>query len=75
MGNVTAGPGALGTARVVGGSGEFEGLEMLGVESLSVRAWRVEDGLIAADGQLTIELPANPVEEEPPADDLPAEEQ
>jgi len=76
MGNVTAGPGALGTARVVGGSGEFEGLEMLGVESLSVRAWRVEDGLIAADGQLTIELPTNPAEEEFPADvDLPAEEQ
>jgi hypothetical protein len=57
-GNITSGPGALGTARVVGGSGEFDGLEMLGVESLSVRAWRVVGGPLAADGQLTIELPA-----------------
>jgi hypothetical protein len=64
MGNVTAGPGALGTARVVGGPGEFDGLEMLGVESLSVRAWRVEGGPIAAEGQLTIELPADPVDDE-----------
>lgn len=58
-GNITAGPGALGTARVVGGSGEFDGLEMLGVESLSVRTWRVAGGPLAADGQLTIELPAH----------------
>jgi len=57
-GNITAGPGALGTARVVGGSGEFDGLEMLGVESLSVRTWRVAGGPVAAEGQLTIELPA-----------------
>jgi hypothetical protein len=64
MGNVTVGPGALGTARVVGGPGEFDGLEMLGVESLSVRAWRVEGGPIAAEGQLTIELPADPVDDE-----------
>jgi len=56
-GNVTSGPGALGTARVVGGSGEFEGLEMLGVESLSVRTWHVSRGPLAANGQLTIELP------------------
>ena len=55
-GNTTAGPGASGTARVVGGSGEFEGLEMLGVESLSVRTWRVSGGPLAADGRLTIEL-------------------
>jgi len=60
-GNVTAGPGALGTARVVGGSGEFDGLEMLGVESLSVRTWRVAGGPLAADGQLTIELPADKI--------------
>jgi hypothetical protein len=62
-GNVTAGPGALGTARVVGGRGEFDGLEMLGVESLSVRAWRVEGGAIAAEGRLTIELPPDPVDD------------
>jgi hypothetical protein len=59
LGNVTAGPGALGTARVTGGSGEFLGLSMLGVESMSVRAWRVDRGAIAGEGQLVIELPAD----------------
>jgi hypothetical protein len=56
-GKITAGPGASGTARVVGGSGKFDGLELLGVESLSVRTWRVSGGPLAADGRLTIELP------------------
>ncbi len=57
LGNVTAGPGALDTAKVTGGSGEFAGMDMLGVESLSVRAWRVDGGPLAAEGQLLIELP------------------
>jgi hypothetical protein len=74
-GNVTAGPGVLGTARVVGGSGEFANKEMLGVESLSVRVWRVNEGPIAADGRLTIELPADPVGEELPTDELSTEEE
>ena len=56
-GNITAGPGPLGTARVVGGSGIFAGLEMDGVESLSARAYSVESGPVALDGELTIELP------------------
>ena len=64
MGNITAGPGAVGTARVVGSSGEFDGMEMLGVEALSVGAWRVDGGLIAADGRLIIELPADSVDKE-----------
>lgn len=63
LGNMTAGPGALATARVSGGSGEFAGMEMLGVESLSVRAWRVDGGPAAAEGQLQIELPPDPVDE------------
>jgi hypothetical protein len=58
-GVITAGPGSSGTARVVGGSGEFDGTQMVAVESLSVRTWRVLDGPLAADGQLTIALPAN----------------
>jgi hypothetical protein len=57
LGNVTAGPGALGTARVIGSSGEFEGLDTMGVETLSIRAWRADNGPIAADGRLIIELP------------------
>jgi hypothetical protein len=59
-GNITEGPGALGTAKVTGGSGDFLGLSMLGVESQSVHAWRVDHGVIAGEGQLVIELPANP---------------
>ena len=62
LGNLTAGPGALGTAKVSGGSGEFAGKEMLGVESLTVRAWRVDNGPVAAEGRLTIELPFEQVE-------------
>ena len=62
LGNMTSGPGALDTARVTGGSGEFQGLAMLGVESLSVRAWRVEGGAVAAEGQLIIELPDQDLE-------------
>ena len=60
LGNMTSGPGALGTAKITGSSGEFTGLEMLGVESLSVKAWRVEDGPVAAEGRLLIELPKSP---------------
>ncbi len=58
LSNITAGPGALGTAKVTGGSGEFSGMEMLGVESLSVRVWRVDRGTVAGEGQLLIELPS-----------------
>jgi len=59
-GNMTAGPGALGTAKVTGGAGDFLGQTMLGVESQSVRAWHVDRGVIAGEGQLVIELPTNP---------------
>ncbi len=55
-GITTSGPGALGTARVVGGSGEFAGLEADAVESLSARAYSVEHGPVAMKGQLDIEL-------------------
>ncbi len=58
LGNITAGPGSLATAKVTGVSGEFDGLDMLGVETLSVKAWRVDGGAAAADGQLLLELPA-----------------
>ena len=60
LGNTTFGPGALGTAKVSGGSGEFAGAEMLGVESLSVKAWKVDAGAVSAEGRLLIELPAAP---------------
>lgn len=56
-GNITAGPGALGTARVIGGSGEFSGLETEGVESLAAKAYSVEQGPVAISGELVIEIP------------------
>ena len=55
-GNTTAGPGALGTARVIGGSGEFSNRQMAAVEALSARVYSVENGPLAMDGHLTIEL-------------------
>jgi len=63
LGNLTSGPGALGTAKVTGSSGEFSGLEMLAVESLVVRTWRATGGPLAAEGQLLIELPRETVDE------------
>ncbi len=55
--NITAGPGALGTARVVGGSGEFSGLESEGVEALAAKAYSVERGPVAIGGELSVEIP------------------
>jgi hypothetical protein len=57
VGNMTSGPGALGTAAVSGGSGRVKGLDLDGVESLSVRAFSADTGFVAAEGQLLIELP------------------
>jgi len=57
MGNMTSGPGALGIAAVSGGSGRVKGLDLDGVETLSVRAFSTDAGFVAAEGQLLIELP------------------
>lgn len=56
-GNITAGPGALGTARVVGGSGEFSDLESEGVEALAAKAYSVKRGPVAIGGELSVEIP------------------
>ncbi|MDH3612526.1 MAG: hypothetical protein OEU90_00175 [Gammaproteobacteria bacterium] len=56
-GNITSGPGALGTARVVGGSGEFSGLNTEGVESFAAKAYSVEQGPVAISANLAIEIP------------------
>lgn len=58
-GTTTSGPGALGTARVHGGSGEFEGLAAEAIETLSAKAYSTERGPVALDGLLTIELPGS----------------
>lgn len=69
LGDLTAGPGALGTAAVAGSSGEFAGLDMEAVESLSVRAFSADIGLVSAEGRLLIELPQANARLEPDADD------
>jgi len=55
-GTITDGPGALGTARVFGGSGRFAGMQSDAIETLSATAYSSEVGPVAMDGQLTIEL-------------------
>lgn len=62
LGDLTAGPGALGTAAVTGGAGSLRGLKMEAVESLSARAYSVENGPVAAEGRLLIALPRTPEE-------------
>ena len=57
LGNITAGPGALGTAMVAGGSGQFDAMDSIAVEALSAKAYSVADGPVAVTGELSIELP------------------
>jgi len=58
LGDMTSGPGALGTAKVIGGSGVLLGLDTHGLESLSVRAYSSDEGHVSAEGRLLIELPS-----------------
>jgi len=57
LGDLTAGPGALGTAAVTGGSGRVKGLRMEGIESISVRAFSADTGLVSSEGRILVELP------------------
>ena len=57
LGDLTAGPGALGTAAVTGGSGRVKGLRMEGIESISVRAFSADTGLVSSEGRMLVELP------------------
>ena len=57
LGDLSVGPGALGTAAVSGGSGRVEGLRMEGIESMSVDAFSADSGLVSAEGRLIIEMP------------------
>ena len=58
-GNMTVGPGALGTAAVSGGTGEFAGLESEAVEAVHANAYSVAQGPVAMDGRLTIDVTGN----------------
>lgn len=56
---ITSGPGALGTARVVGGSGRFRGIVAQAIETLAAQAYSSSDGPVAMRGQLIVEMPAD----------------
>lgn len=55
-GNMTVGPGALGTATVTGGTGEFAGLESEAVEAVNASAYSVAQGPVAMERRLTIDI-------------------
>lgn len=54
---MTSGPGALGIARVTGGSGIFSGQDTEAVESLTARAYSAQSGPISMTGNLIIIAP------------------
>ncbi len=56
-GIMTVGPGALGTARVTGNTGELTGIEAEAVESITARAYSAITGPVGMTGTLTIALP------------------
>ena len=53
---MTVGPGELGTARVTGLGGEFDGLQSEGVESLNARAYSVLQGPVSMSGMLMMAI-------------------
>ena len=57
LNTITAGPGALGTAAVSGGSGQFRYLDTEGVEMFSAKAYSVQQGPVAMSGEIAIEIP------------------
>ena len=48
---------ALATARVAGASGQLAGVDTEAVEALAARAYSVDQGPVAMQGELSIELP------------------
>ncbi|MDH3585889.1 MAG: hypothetical protein OEQ30_02270 [Gammaproteobacteria bacterium] len=58
-GNMTVGPGALGTAAVTGGTGEFAGLVSEAVEAINASAYSVAQGPVAMEGRLIIDVTGN----------------
>ncbi len=56
-GILSAGPGALGTARVTGNTGVLSGVESEAVESITAKAYSAVTGPVGMTGNLTIALP------------------
>lgn len=67
-GNTTSGPGALGTGYAAGGSGEFRNIDTEAVEALTAKAYSVEHGPVAMQGELSIEIPRERASETVPAE-------
>jgi hypothetical protein len=63
-GVMTNGPGALGTAKVTGGSGLFADLESESVESLTARGYSANLGPVSMTGSLAIVVPESAAEDE-----------
>jgi hypothetical protein len=55
-GNMTVGPGALGTGRVVGQSGAFAGIQSESMESVDATAYSAIDGPVGMNGNLLIAI-------------------
>jgi len=55
----TEGPGSLGTGRVTGGSGLFEGFSSEAVESLTAAGYSAVTGPVSMDGSLAVILPTS----------------
>lgn len=60
IGVMTSGPNPIGTARVIGGSGQFAGLNSEAVESLNATAYSAGSGPVAIEGSLVITVPDTP---------------
>ncbi len=56
FGMLTVGPGALGSGRVIAGSGPLAGAEGEAVEARRASAWSASSGPVAMDGSLTVVL-------------------
>jgi hypothetical protein len=54
FGSITVGPGALGTGKVFGQTGEFDGLSGEAMESVDAAVYSALDGPVAMQGSLTI---------------------
>jgi hypothetical protein len=60
---MTVGPGALGTGRVVGQSGEFAGIRSESMGSIDATAYSAIDGPVGMNGNLLITVSRKTVSE------------
>jgi len=57
--NMTVGPNALGTGRVVGLGGEFNGVASEAVEMLNAKAYSMQEGPVSMTGIISIKTPSD----------------